>query len=1037
MTYSDRLTVEIDNLHCPTCEDRITRLARELTQAPLIFELNRISMSADSLDLVATKFVRTLANLGFYILSWEYTRNGNVVNSHVRPLSQAPGVGSVWGWKGLKQRWLNHQHVKYCNHCQCGDVEVPAFSSDQLQTDDNAPEEVRVVFSILGMTCVLCVNAIDEQLHQLLPEGSSIDVDLLLNRAVVVIADRGIINKIIDTIEDMGFEARVAEITHIREGASSTRKTHRCVNLRIHGVHSQQDVKAVLRSVSSWIGEVVVDHEGFGIDKPQLQVKYKPSPLLNIRSLVASITPYRVELIKPESMDEELKKVASKEISEIMSRLILTTILVPPTFFFSMVTMFLLPEDNPIREWTERPLWVGNILTNTWILFFLATPVFCFADDMFHQRAFKELTQLWYYKNSWTKRFLKFGSMDLLMSLGTSVSYFALIGLMILLAQQPPHVKGYEMTYFDSVVFLTFFVLIGRYLGAISRVVAADSIANLGEGRSTEAILVTEKGSQPEETVIDVGLLDVGDIIRVRPGESPAIDCVIIDGTSEFDESALTGESRPIVHQNGHQIFSGSVNCGTKSILAKINTIPGQSLIDEIVMTVRNGQMNKAPIERTADTLTGYFVPLIILLAALTLVVWLTLAFTGKLPDLYMDIDVGGWTVWALEFLIAVFVIACPCGIGLAAPTALYVGSGLAASHGILVKGGGLAFQDGAHTNVVCFDKTGTLTQGKLEVTDSLIHDNEGWQFMWDLEQASNHPIATAIKSYINEHHSISPKTSVPEPQVEAGKGIVGTIVPMGDGEWPSEAFLGNEAFMVENGVQISPQDRDVIHKWKSQAKLVVMLAVRRSDSCDLILALALRDIIRKEARAVIQAFEQRGIECWMITGDNFVTAQVIANELGIFNVVADVLPHEKQAHIKRIQQRPNRVLVVAMIGDGINDAPALTQADVGVSLSLGTDLAMTSLDFIILNKSTPLVAFYALFDLSRVVFQRIRFNFGWALIYNVISIPIAAGIFYPLNHTRLDPAWAAAAMALLSISVVLSSLALRWYRPKTIYEVS
>lgn len=1034
MTCLDRLTVEIDNLHCPTCEARITQLAEGITGATLTFEQDKLIISADSLDAVVSKYVKKLVSLGFLVSSWEYTRNGNIVSAHVQPLVEASGIASRLGWKSLKKRWFDYQHVKYCNHCQHSDSELLTVTSDELPS--NELSDVRVVFSITGMTCVLCVNAIHEQLQQLLPESSSIDVDLLLNRAVVIISDRGLTNKIIDTIEDMGFEARVAEIVSVCEGMEFTRKTHRYVNFKLHGVSSEDDVKAIIQLVSLWTGDIAVEYAELSVDKPYLQVTYKPSSQLNIRGLITSLSPYKVELIRPESMDEELKNVASKETSEIVKRLKLTAILAIPTFVFSMVTMFFMTEDNPVRKWTEHPLWVGNILTNTWILFFLATPIFFCADDMFHQRAFKELKQLWFYKNSWKKRFLKFGSMDLLMSLGTSVSYFALIGLMILLGQQPPHSKGFEMTYFDSVVFLTFFVLVGRYLGAVSRVIAADSVANLGEAKSVEAVLVKENTEGFEENVIEAVLLDVDDTIRVRPGELPAVDCVIIEGVSEFDESALTGESRPVLHQSGHQIYAGSVNCGTKSVLAKINTIPGQSLIDDIVMTVRNGQLNKAPIERTADTLTGYFVPLIILLATLTLVVWLVLAYLGNLPDLYRDNDIGGWLVWSLEFLIAVFVIACPCGIGLAAPTALYVGSGLAAKYGILAKGGGLAFQDGAQTNVVCFDKTGTLTHGKLEVTDFVVHDDQGWQLMWDLETASNHPIALALRNHIKKLHPVSQMNTVPEPQVEAGKGVFGAVVPLTAGEWPTDAILGNEAFMNENGVQVSSQDRDLIHKWKLQAKLVVMLAARRSDKFELIIATALRDNIREEARDVIQAFENRGIECWMITGDNYVTALVIANELGISNVIADVLPHEKQAQVKQLQERPNRMLVVAMIGDGINDAPALTQANVGVALSLGTDLAMTSLDFIILNKSTPLVAFYTLLDISRIVFRRIRFNFGWALVYNIISIPIAAGLFYPWKHTRLNPAWAAAAMALLSISVVMSSLALRMYHPKNISEM-
>lgn len=240
----------------------------------------------------------------------------------------------------------------------------------------------------------------------------------------------------------------------------------------------------------------------------------------------------------------------------------------------------------------------------------------------------------------------------------------------------------------------------------------ADAISKLATLKQNTAIVVDEvEGHFENDQVVDLELLEVGDYIKIGSGESPPVDCVILNGESNFDESALTGESTPVKHIEGHQIFSGTVNIGSHSIIAKVTSLEGDSLLSQIINTVRDGQLKKAPMERTADLITGYFVPIIITVAIITWVIWLSLGYSGVLPQSYLDIDIGGWTVWSLEFAIAVFVVACPCGIGLAAPTALFVGSGLAAKYGILAKGGGAAFQDGATANIVCFDKTGTLTR--------------------------------------------------------------------------------------------------------------------------------------------------------------------------------------------------------------------------------------------------------------------------------------------------------------------------------------
>lgn len=409
--------------------------------------------------------------------------------------------------------------------------------------------------------------------------------------------------------------------------------------------------------------------------------------------------------------------------------------------------------------------------------------------------------------------------------------------------------------------------------------------------------------------------------------------------------------------------------------------------------------------------------------------------------------------MWSLEFSITVFVIACPCGIGLAAPTALFVGGGLAAKYGILVKGGGAAFQDGASTKVVCFDKTGTLTYGELKVGDVAytIEDeglqNVGLQLARDLELGSQHPLAQAVKQYINDTKGhILTNNKVPSVETVAGKGLKGQIIVdselRDEATWGklngSEVILGNESLFRDYNVTLTQAQEETLYKWKTERKSVILVGVSSEatfgdTTVRVLVMFGCRDQIRAETKSVINHLQGKlGIECWMITGDNSLTAKSIGEEIGIppDQIISEVLPNDKQAQVEKIKRmKPKNV--VAMVGDGINDAPALATADLGIALSSGADLAVTSSDFILLNKLHPLSTIVTLFDLAKTVFRRVKFNFAWALVYNMVGIPIAAGVIYPYHNARLGPIWASAAMAASSVSVVLSSLALNLYRPK------
>lgn len=689
--------------------------------------------------------------------------------------------------------------------------------------------------------------------------------------------------------------------------------------------------------------------------------------------------------------------------------------------------------------------------------------------------------------------------MNLLVSAGTSIAYLASVAVLGINATTRSKSLGSNSTYFDSVVFLTFFILIGRYLEAYSKAKTGNAIGLLGNLRPREAVLATsleettpveaasgdrnekqrESTSPTDSERIDANLLEVGDSVMVPHGSSPPADGTITEGSTNFNESSLTGEARAVTKCQGERVYVGAINIGN-AITVRVTDVGGSSMLDQIVAVVREGQTKRAPVERVVDIVTGYFVPVITALAIITFVIWLSLGESGALSHNYLGRQQGGWAFWSLEFAIAVFVVACPCGIGLAAPTALFVGSGLAASHGILVRGGGEAFQEASKIDAVVFDKTGTLTEGgDINVTDHemLYEDREGriaWAVTKALEEPSSHPLARAILACASTQPSETIRT-VNGINEEPGRGMRGTFLSSDTSEDSDsgiyEAALGSEALissLISDTLTSNYFTNTTLSRWKSESKSVALLAMRRvhgssdpacvevfSDSqtpWTIAAIFATSDPVRPSAAPTISALQSRGIPVYMLTGDNPTTASAVASTLSIpqDHVFAGVLPTEKASKIRSLQENgPRRQnsstwlkkllekkgseekekerAIVAFIGDGINDAPALTTADVSISLSSASDIAMHSSSFILLSSSLDSVI--TLFDLSSRVFRRVKVNFGWAVIYNIILVPIAAGVLFKVKSEgwRLGPVWGSAAMALSSLCVVGSSLALRW----------
>lgn len=680
------------------------------------------------------------------------------------------------------------------------------------------------------------------------------------------------------------------------------------------------------------------------------------------------------------------------------------------------------------------------------------------------------------------RRFYRFGSMNLLISAGTSVAYFSSLAVLIMDATDTsPSMDDHRSsdTYFDTVTFLTFFILIGRFLEAYSKTKTGDAVAMLSNLRPSTAVLVEEDSVR----TVPVDQLEAGDQVQIPHGASPPTDGTIEQqGTFLFDESSLTGESKPVKKSFGDDVYTGSVNV-SDPVRIKVTEVGGTSMLDRIVSVVREGQAKRAPIERIADVLTGYFVPVITLIAITTWIIWLALGQSGALPQAWLDVNRGGWPFWSLEFAIAVFVVACPCGIGLAAPTALFVGGGLAAKHGVLVQGGGEAFQEASKLNAIVFDKTGTLTEGHMRVTDfELVQSCQSSDSAIDqdailtisrlLEESSTHPIAKAIAAYCTEKSST---VSVEQEEIKEvpGRGMTGRfLVKLNSTTKRYEAALGNERLLQQDesdnqgsapgkGSHITVKGGDfylspMLQKHQSLGHSTAIFAIRpvaadsdkakASSTYNVVALFAIADPIRSEAPSVLQSLRDANLDIHMCTGDNQTTALAIASQLGIpaSNVRAGVLPQDKAAYIRELQgisssnpvttastspQKDNR-RIIAFVGDGTNDTPALSAADVSIALSSGSDVAMTTASFILLN--ADLQTILSLVRLAKRVFLRVKLNFAWAAVYNLCLVPVAAGVFFPIganSHSagwRLNPVWASVAMAASSVSVSLSSLALR-----------
>jgi P-type Cu+ transporter len=584
-------------------------------------------------------------------------------------------------------------------------------------------------------------------------------------------------------------------------------------------------------------------------------------------------------------------------------------------------------------------------------------------------------------------------NMDSLVAVGTGSAflYSAFATVMIALG----NMDYMDSLYFESAAVVITLVMVGKYLEAASKGKTSEAIKKLMRLQPKTAVII--KNGQEMETPLDE--VAPGDILLVRPGASVPVDGIVTEGMSSIDESMLTGESLPVEKQPGSEVTGGSIN-GEGLIKFRATRVGEDTALSGIIRLVEDAQGKKAPIARLADVIAGYFVPAVIGIAFVSAIAW---AIAGEPFD------------FLLNTFVTVLVIACPCALGLATPTAIMVGTGKGAELGILIKGGE-ALETAHKVNAVVLDKTGTITEGKPVLSDIKPYGGmsaeEALTLSASAERGSEHPIARAIVEYAKEKGiTLSEPASF---QAVPGRGINAAVGGRG-------VLAGNIKFMLESSVDVSAADNDTRTLSKA-GKTLMYVAVDGK----LAALMAAADTVKLNSREAVQSLQSLGIEVYMITGDNQNTANAIAKEAGIKHVLAEVLPQDKAAEVKKLQQSGKKV---AMVGDGINDAPALVQADIGMAIGTGTDVAVESADLVLMRGD--LMEVPAAIALSRATMRIIRQNLFWAFIYNSIGIPFAAGVFYAFGGPQMTPVFAGAAMALSSVSVVSNALRLKRFKMK------
>ena len=912
--------------------------------------------------------------------------------------------------------------------------------------------------AIEGMTCGACTSSV---------EGAFKDVSGLVKFNISLLAERAVIShdpealpseKIVELIEDAGFDAKIVSSQAETHALGSTNVSQQ---LKIYGISDGQtatELENTLRSKNGIKSAVI------SLSTSRATITYDPAAI-GLRMIVGVVEDAGFNALVADSEDNnaQLESLAkTKEIQEWKKAFLTSLGFAIPVFLISMIIPMFLPSINFGAIEIISGLFVGDI-----ICLGLTIPVQFGVGKRFYISAYKSLKH-------------KSPTMDVLVVLGTSTAFFFSCFAVVVAILIPPHNK--PSTIFDTSTMLITFITLGRWLenrakGQTSKALSAlmslapsmatiyedplyaEKLADSWTAPSSPILEKTPKnslnlrrvpsgpsGPSAVERVIPTELLEVGDVVILRPGDKIPADGMVTRGESFVDESMVTGEAMPIQKKKGSALIAGTVN-GAGKIDFKVTRAGKDTQLSQIVNLVQEAQTSRAPIQRMADLVAGYFVPIIILLGLITFIGWMVLShILPNPPKIFTDEQSGGKFMVCLKLCISVIVFACPCALGLATPTAVMVGTGTASQHGILVKGGA-ALETATRITHLVFDKTGTLTFGKLNVADTsfaALWNQDDWRqkLWWTLvalaETGSEHPIARSIVVTAREKLGLDAEEALPGQVgtfgVTVGQGVSAIVELNNPGDQTKyKVYVGNAAFLANKKIDIPANIENAVNaalspttRTKSKTGITTIYVAINGQYAGHI---GLSDTLKPTARAAITALHKMGISTSLVTGDTYNTALSIADLVGIprESIRDSVSPGEKQTIVSDLQSQGE---IVAMVGDGINDSPALATANVGIGLVSGSDIAVEAADIVIM-RSDDLLNIPTALHLCRVIFRRIKMNLIWACAYNVIGLPFAMGVFLPLGY-HMPPLMSASAMMFSSISVTMSSLALRWVgRPK------
>ncbi|MDI9481728.1 MAG: heavy metal translocating P-type ATPase [Bacillota bacterium] len=813
------------------------------------------------------------------------------------------------------------------------------------------------ILKIKGMSCASCAKAVENSVRKLNGVISA-SVNLVSEKMDVKFDENvtGIAN-IIEMVKKAGYDIveepdkRFAEVlVHVSGMACAS-----CANTVEKSVKKLPGVKDAAVNLVSARAKVVYDPSVTGISE--------------IKNVIEK-SGFGVSKVEQGKVSENEAERAKKETASLRTKLIVSAAFSIPLFYIAMGHMLGLPIPGVITPHMHP-------LNYALIQLALVIPVI--------------ITGRRFYTVGFGRLIRREPNMDSLVAIGTGAAFvYGIYAIIMILNGNGEYADN---LYFESAGMIITLILLGRYLETLAKGRTSETIKKL-MGLAPKTATIIKDG---RELVVPIEEVKVGDIILVKPGEKIPVDGEVIDGRTSVDESILTGESIPVEKNIGSQVICASIN-QNGTIRFKATKVGEDTTLSQIVMLVEGAQSSKAPIARMADVISGYFVPVVIVIALLTGAAW------------YIS---GKSAAFSLTVFISVLVIACPCALGLATPTAIMVGTGKGAEYGVLIKSGE-ALETAHQINTVVFDKTGTITEGKPVVTDIIstggLNETELLRLAASAEKGSEHPLGEAIVGKAVEINldlfNSESFEAIP------GQGIIARIQG-------KDVLLGNSKLMNDRNIDI--QSREEPPRLAAEGKTAMFIA--SEGRLEGIIAVA--DVIKPGSKKAVEQLRKMGIEPVMLTGDNIQTAQVIAKQAGISRINAEVLPGDKANEIKTLQKEG---LKVAMVGDGINDAPALAQADIGIAIGSGTDVAMESADIVLMKSELTDVP--VAIQLSKRTIRNIKQNLFWAFAYNVLGIPIAAGLLYLFGGPLLNPMIAAGAMSFSSISVVSNALRLKRFKP-------